>query len=89
LHQGIDLSGADEIVLGKAVDGVRAVTHLATIITDVEIGVMVLAMRDPGHGIHEGHGVVIVLEGIGFAQLAVAQLPAVEFGQQKRDLFFR
>ena len=56
------MRGTDEIIQGKSADRVRGVDNLATAVADLQIRVMVLLMGDPGHGIHKGHGFVIVLE---------------------------
>src|SRR5579872_282520 len=47
LEQGVELGGADEVVLREAVDRVRHVGHAAFAPFHDEIGVMVLAVRDP------------------------------------------
>ncbi len=75
-EQRIDLGRADEVVFRQAADGMRGVADGALAPADGEVGVVVLAMRDPGRGVHEGHGLVIVLEFVGLADDAAFALPA-------------
>ena len=35
---------------------------MATVVADLDVRVMVLGVRDPGHGIHKGHGLVVIAE---------------------------
>jgi len=43
---------------------------------------MILAVRNPCDGIHEGHRFVVVAEAEGLFDLRVGQRPAIEPGQQ-------
>src|ERR1700682_5249237 len=83
LEQRVELRGADEIVLRQAVDGVRGVRHAALVVADGEVRVMVLAMRNPGGRVHEGHGLVVVLEGVGLGDRLAVERPAVQALQQR------
>ena len=60
----------------------RGVRHHALVVTDQHIRMMILAMRNPRHGIHECHGLIIVFEGVGFADVFVLQLPAIQLPQE-------
>src|SRR5262245_36179945 len=65
LEEGVQLRGADEVVLGEAVDGVRRIAHLALPPLHDHVGMVVLAVRDPRGGVHEGHRLEVVLELVG------------------------
>jgi hypothetical protein len=61
-EERVDLGGADEVVFRQSVHRVRAETHSAAVIADLEVGMVVFAMDHPGHRIHKGNGLVIVRE---------------------------
>src|SRR5260221_3664185 len=56
----------------------RRILDAALVVADREVGVMVLAMRDPGERVDERHGLVIVGERVDLHQLAVLDAPALE-----------
>src|SRR3989338_3912304 len=78
LEQRVHFRGTDEVVFRQAVDGVGGVFHLATVVGDGEIGVMVFAVRHPGDGVHEGDGLVVILEVVGLADQVAVLLPAFQ-----------
>ena len=59
---------------------------MAFFVADAEIGVMIFAVRYPGHGIDEGHGLVIIFKLESFTYDAVILHPAVELFDQAVDL---
>lgn len=78
VNECVNLGGADKVVVCQPADGMRAVTHLAGFITELDVGMMVFAMRNPGHGIHEGSGFIIVFKAeLGVQFLALRNLPAL------------
>ena len=84
----VQLSGADEVVLRQALDGMGHVAHLAGLVTHLHVRVMVLPVGNPGRGVDERHGLVVILEREGLFDSSVHQRPsaqhreiAVDFGQ--------
>ncbi len=75
-EERVDLGGADEVVLTQAADGVGPVRDLATGVRDLEIGVVIFAVRHPGERVHERHRLVEVLELEGPDELRALHLPA-------------
>ncbi len=61
-QQRINLCSADEIVFRESTDGMCAEINLTNVVTDFHVGVVVLLMSDPRHGIHESHGLVIIFK---------------------------
>src|SRR6185369_8183794 len=86
VEQRVQLRGADEVVLGQPVDGVRDVRDLALAPAHQHVRVVVLAVRDPGRGVHERHGLEVGLELVGLRdRLAVAR-PALQSLQHRAHL---
>ena len=83
--QVVDLGGADEVVDRDPADAVGAVLHRAAVEADDQLRVVVLAVRDPGHGVDEGHGLVVVLEREGLGQLTSRDRPALGVAEQSKD----
>jgi hypothetical protein len=65
---------------------VGAEAHRAAVVTDFEIGVVVLTIRNIGQRVHERHGLVIIPEPERAADrlAGVIQRPAACFGQVTR-----
>ena len=86
--QAVDLRGADEVVFRKTIHCMRAVADVAAVISDLDVRMMVLAVRHPGKCVHECHGLVVVLE----AETALdrrgarVQRPARRVGKQRLRL---
>src|SRR5258708_38522672 len=93
LEQGVELRGADEVVLREAVDSVRHVRHAALVVSDQHVGMMVFAVRHPGGRVHERHRLVVVRELVGLADRDPVLRPPVEpfehgahlLGRERRD----
>src|SRR5690242_20734980 len=89
-EQGVQLRRADEVVLREAVDRVRDVRHAALAPLHQHVGVVVLAMRDPRGGVHEGHGLEVVLEFVRLGDHAVGlEGPALQALQHRAGLLGR
>ena len=63
----------------------RDVGHAALVITHRDLGMMILAMRNPRGGVDERHRLVIIFEGVVLGDDAVDGFPSVELLQQFRD----
>ena len=61
-QQRINFSAANEIVYGQAANRMGAVVYEAAVIADLDIRMVVLGVRNPGHGVHERHGFVVITE---------------------------
>ena len=66
-QQGIDPRSADEVVFGQTTDGMGAVAHQTAVISDLKIGMVILAVGNPGQRVDECERLVIVLETEGAA----------------------
>ncbi|ABM95866.1 hypothetical protein Mpe_A2913 [Methylibium petroleiphilum PM1] len=67
--------------------GVEA--HRAAVVADGEIGVVVLAVGDPGHRVHEADGLVVVREAVGLLDRTFDERPADHRLQVLADLVGR
>src|SRR6185503_13050236 len=78
LEQGVQLGRADEVVLREAVDRVRDVRDAALVVPDEHVRVVILAVRDPRGGVHEGHGLEVVLEFVRLGDGLAIEGPALQ-----------
>src|SRR5688572_12270246 len=83
LEERVQLGRADEVVLRQAVDRVGHVAHLAFAPLHDHVGMVVLAVRDPRRGVHEGHGLEVVPELEGLGDHAAFLRPAGKALQQR------
>ena len=60
----------------------RGIFHHATVERDLEVGVMAFAVRHPGDGIHEGDGLIVILEVVGLADQVAVLPPAFQLLHQ-------
>lgn len=56
------MCSANEIINRKTTDRMCTIADLAMLVADLKIGMMVFPMRDPGNGIHKGHGFMKIAE---------------------------
>src|SRR5688572_27462985 len=89
LEQGVELGGADEVVLRQAVDGVGDVAHLAFAPLHDHVRVVVLAVGHPRGGVHERHRLEVVLELVRLGDHPAVLGPAVESLEQGLHLLRR
>src|SRR5690606_7185420 len=89
LEQGVELRGADEVVLRQAPDRMGHVGDAALVVAHGEVGMVVLAVRDPRRGVHEGHGLEVVAETVGLGDRPALERPAVEALEQRARLVGR
>lgn len=68
---------------------VGGIFNTATVVGHSEIRVVIFAVRQPGDGIDEGDGLIIVLETVGLAEQLVMALPSIQLWQQLLDLVWR
>ncbi len=66
VEQGIYLGSTDEIIFRQAGQCMGRVFHAALVEAQVDVGMMVFAVGNPGHCIHECHGLVVVFEAVSF-----------------------
>jgi hypothetical protein len=66
---------------------VAAVTDGAFVVTDFQVGVMVLFVGDKSDGVHEGHGFVIVFEGEDAGDFLAGGFPPGEGGEVLLGVF--
>src|SRR6185312_1779458 len=59
---GVDLGGADEVVLRQPLDRVRGELHAAVVVPHLEVRMMVLDVGNMGERIDEAHSPIEVLE---------------------------
>src|ERR1700736_1154307 len=81
----IHLRGADEVVLGQALDGMGREDDAAVVVADLEVRMVVLDVGHMRDGVHETHRPIEILE----RQLAADRLAirrqdpcGIEFGEQ-------
>src|SRR5690349_4566232 len=61
-EQGVNLCVADDVVLRKSVDRMRAVADCAGLVIKADVRMMVFLVCNPGHRIDEGRSLVIIAE---------------------------
>jgi len=61
------------------------IPNLACLVTHFHVRMMVFFVGYPGHGVHESHGLVVVLEGKGLDDLPVDMFPSRQLGQITLD----
>ena len=82
LQEAIDFRGTDEIVIRKAIGGVRRVTHVAAAPGYCQYRMMVLGDCDPGYGIGETQCPAVVWKFAASRDLesVIAQHPIAVYG---------
>src|SRR4051794_36052677 len=75
VEERVELRRADEVVLREPLDRVRVVRDTALVVAHAQLGMVVLAMRDPRTGVHEGHRLEIIREAVGLHDLARLERP--------------
>src|ERR1700676_3690233 len=58
----VEFGGTDKIVLRQPADGMRRERDVTVVISDAQIRVMILGIRDMRQGVDEAHGAVEILE---------------------------
>src|SRR5271166_479190 len=82
IEQGFGLGGADEVVLRQAADGMRAELDQALVVADLQVRMVVFAMRNPRQGIDERHGLVIVAESVSLEYSVAGHFPSRQLLEQ-------
>ena len=74
-------NGTNEVVFRQATDGMRRVADTALSVADLQVGMMIFLVGNPGRCIHESHGFVVVTEVERFNQFISNQYPASQILQ--------